>query len=99
MTVSSSADRATQREQITQVLERNAAKGEPVRVRIPFTLYDAEMNRGYQAIREAAWNLTLDGATTTPEIIEDLIATIGRCIVAIAQEGSIHVIERLERPA
>lgn len=97
ISVTSSADRLTQREQIMEVLQRAKEKGEPVRIRLPFSLYDYDTTRTYIPIRDAAWNLQLPTAQTTPEMIEQLIVTIGKCLVAIAQEGSEKVIEKLER--
>lgn len=89
------ADRLTQREQIEEVLARAKAKGEPVRVRMPFSLYDAADTRGYVFLRDAVWNLQLPSDRTSPETIEKLIYTIGQCVVAIAEKGSDAVIKRL----
>lgn len=94
ISVTSGADRLSQREQITQVLGWAQEKGQPVRVRLPFTLYDTD--RSYVFIRDATWNLELPSAALTPETIEQLIQTIGRCIVAIATQGSDAVLGKLE---
>ena len=91
ISVTSGADRIPQREQIEQVLSRAREKGEPVRVRLPFTLYDQDVTRGYVFLRDATWNLQLSSDQITPETIEQLIQTIGQCIVAIAQHGSEQV--------
>lgn len=95
ISVSSSADRLSQREQIDQVLARAREKKEPVRVRLPLTLYDHDTTRGYVFLRDATWNLQLPSETLTPETVEQLIQTIGKCIVAIAQHGSDEVQEAL----
>ena len=95
ISVSSGSDRIPQREQIEQVLTRAREKGEPVRVRLPFTLYDQDVTRGYVFLRDATWNLQLRSDQITPETIEQLIQTIGKCIVAIAQHGSDEVSEAL----
>jgi hypothetical protein len=92
-------DRLTQRQQIEEVLARAQAKGEPVRVRMPFSLYDAADTRGYVFLRDAVWNLQLPSELTTPEVIEKLIYTIGQCVVAIANEGSDVVIKKLQGEA
>lgn len=89
---SGSGERLSQRAQIEQVLELARAKGEPLRVRLPFTLYDQDnSSRGYVALRDATWNLALPSADLTPEVIEELIATIGVCITAVATRGSARV--------
>lgn len=93
--VSNAADKPTAREQIELILERARAKGDPLRVRIPFGLYDLGDTRNYLFIRDATWNLQLPSDRTTPEMIEKLIHTIGRCIVAIADQGSDVVIAKL----
>lgn len=89
-------DRLSQREQIEAVLKRAREKKEPVRVRLPFTLYDQDTSRGYTFIRDAAWNLQLPTDQTTPETIERLIFTLGQCVTAIAREGTEEVLKRLE---
>jgi len=89
-------DRQTQRQQIEEVLTRAQAKGDLLRVRIPFSLYDTTDTRGYVFLRDAVWNLQLPSELTTPETIEKLIATLGACIVAIAAEGSDAVIKKLQ---
>ena len=91
----SGADKLTQRQQIEEVLDRAKAKQEPVRVRLPFSLYDQADTRGYVFVRDAVWNLQLPSEQTSPETIEKLIHTIGQCIVAIASEGSDAVIAKL----
>jgi hypothetical protein len=95
ISLTSGADKLTQRQQIEEVLERTRSKGEPVRVRLPFSLYDQADTRGYVFVRDAVWNLQLPSELTTPETIEKLIATLGACIVAIASEGSDAVIKKL----
>ena len=96
ISVVASADRLPQREQIEQVLLRAQQKKEPVRVRLPFSLYDHDVTRGYVFVRDATWNLQLPVDQTTPETIQALIHAIGRCLVAIAEQGSERVIEKLE---
>lgn len=95
ITVTSGADRLSQREQIDQVLARAREKKEPVRVRLPFTLYDHDTTRGYVFVRDATWNIQLPSEHLTADTIEQLIQTIGKCIVAIAQHGSDEVHEAL----
>ncbi len=95
ISVTSGADKLSQREQIEQVLARAQGKNEALRVRIPVTLYDHAESRGYVFLREATWNLQLPIAQTTPETVEDLIQTLGACINAIAREGSVAVREKL----
>ena len=89
-------DRRSQREQIEAVLERAQARKEPVRVRIPVSLFSYEESRSYVALAGAVWNLQLPIDQTRPETIEKLIQTIGKCIVAIASLGSAEVVKRLE---
>lgn len=88
-------DKPTQREQIEKVLEFAKARNEPLRIRIPFSLYDMEAGRGYLFIKDASWNLQLPSNQTTPEHIEHLIRAIGECITAIAKEGTGNVLKRL----
>lgn len=97
ISVTSSTDRLTQREQIEQVIARAREKQEPVRIRLPFSMYDYTAARGYEFLRDATWNLQLPCDQTTPETIEQLIETLGKCIVAIASEGSETVMAKLER--
>lgn len=87
-TVTAGTDRQSRADQIAEVLARVRAKGEPVRVRLPFTLYDYADARSYVFLRDATWNLQLPGETTTPEAVEALIHALGVCIVAIATHGS-----------
>lgn len=98
ISVTSSADRLSQREQIEQVLVRAREKKEPIRVRLPFSLYDYDTSRGYMFVRDATWNLQLPIDQTDADTIQRLIETLGKCIVAIATEGSEAVIQKLERP-
>lgn len=96
ITVTSGQDRLSQREQIEQVLTRAQAKEEPFRIRLPLTIYDhADYSRSYLFVRDATWNLALPSAQITPETVEQLITTIGKCLVAIAQHGSEEVEESL----
>lgn len=95
ISVTSPADRLTAHEQIEQVLERARVKGEPLRIRLPFSLYDQADSRTYVGVRDAAWNLALPSEHTTPETVEKLIDTIGQCIVAIAKEGCDTIVARL----
>jgi hypothetical protein len=96
ISVISGASRLNQREQIEVVLARAQEKNEPVRVRIPFSMYDYDTeSRTYMFIRDAVWNLQLPVEQTGPETIERLIATLGECIVAIAEQGSERVIQKL----
>lgn len=91
-------DRLTQREQISTVLGRAQEKREPLRVRLPFTLYDHGAQRAYVFVRDAAWNLQLKSDQLTPEIIEQLIRTIGECMAAIARDGTEAVMQKLAPP-
>ena len=95
----SGADRLTQRQQIDEILLRAQAKGELLRVRIPFSLYDQSEGRGYTYIRDAVWNLQLPSQQTTVEHVEKLIEAIGHCLVAIANEGSEAVVRKLRSEA
>lgn len=94
--VTSPGDRPSAHDQIVEVLERARAKGEPVRVRIPFLLYDHDSSRGYTTVRDTAYNMALPSAETTPEAIERMFEAIGKCIVLIAQEGSDAMLRKLE---
>ena len=84
-------DKLSRTDQIAEVVARAQEKREPIRVRIPFTLYDYADARSYVFLRDAAWNLQLPVETTTPEAVEDLIQAIGACIVAIGTHGSRQV--------
>lgn len=88
ITVTSGHDRPSQQRQIEAVLVRARAKDDTLRIRLPFTLYDYTDSRGYTLIRDAAWNLQLPAADTSPEMVMRLIETIGKCVVAIATHGS-----------
>ena len=94
--VLSGADRATARDQISEVIARARAKGEPVRIRIPFSLYDHDTSRAYVFVRDATWNLSLPAEETEPETVENLIQVIGRCIVSVATAGSAAVLQALD---
>lgn len=91
---STSTERRSRRDQIDRVLARAIARQQPVRIRLPVTFYDSGESRGYVQVRDASWNLQLPH-TTTAETIEELIQTLGMCIVAIAREGSQVVRERI----
>lgn len=97
ITVTSGSERRTQSEQIDQVLARAQEKHGPLRIRLPFSLYDYDTTRGYVFVRDATWNLQLPSAQATRETIEELIEILGTCIVAIAQEGVETVRKKLER--
>lgn len=94
-TVTSGADRLSSRDQIAQTLERDAQRGEGTRLRIPVTLYDYVGGRTYLALRDTAWNLTLPHGTTV-EQVELLIEAIGKCIVAVGEQGPALVLMKLE---
>lgn len=87
MTVVGSAARPTQRSQIELVIARAKERGEPLRIRLPLSLYDHTDSRSYIFLRDAAWNLSLPVEQATAETIEELIATIGSCLVAVARHG------------
>jgi hypothetical protein len=95
ITITSKQDRPSPREQIDQILERARDKKEPLRIRLPFSLYDYSDSRGYVQVSEAAWNLQLPAEETDSEMVMRLIETIGKCIVAIAAHGSEAVEEQL----
>lgn len=98
ITVVSGADRLSRREQIELVLEAARAKKEPFRVRIPCLLYDyASDNRSYTYLREGTWSLSFPSEVTTPEFIEELLATLGVCIEAIAKDGAEKVRAKIAR--
>lgn len=84
---------ASQREQIEDVLKRVREKQQPLRLRLPLHFYDLE-TRGYTALRDGSWNFTLPGAST-PEHIERLIYTIGKCLTALAQDGMEETLRKL----
>lgn len=94
ISVTSSADKLPQREQIEQLLQRAKDKAEPLRIRVPLTLYDS---KNYVFLRDAAWNLQLPAEQVSVEQIEQLIGAIGTCITAIARDGSAAVVEKLSR--
>lgn len=89
-------DRATRQEQIDEIVTRARSRGEPLRIRIPFSLYDYGPTRSYVNLRDASWNLTLTLDTTTPETIDEMIQTLGECVNAIGRVGMEEVRKRLE---
>lgn len=95
ITVTSSMDRPSQRDQIAVALARALERNETLRIRLPLSLYDYSENRGYTFVRDAAWNLQLPAVNTTPEMVMRLIETVGKCIVAIAEQGSDEVERKL----
>jgi len=87
--------RTTAREQIEQAIQVARTRKQPLRVRIPFGLYNYGAARGYTFVRDAAWNLTLPSEITEAAHIESYIQAIGRCIVAITEEGVDAVLDKL----
>jgi hypothetical protein len=83
-------------EQIIATLALARAKGEPLRVRIPFGLYDYNQRRGYTFLRGVVWNMQLPSDQTTPESVEQLIQAIGECLVKVTELGSAEVLTRLQ---
>lgn len=99
MSFSSATTGQTQAQQIAAVLALAQAKQLPMRVRIPFSLYDHDpVSRNYVNVKDAAWNLALPSEGLEVAHVERLIHTIGVCMAAIAREGSERVLEKLERP-
>lgn len=99
ITLVTGQDRLTQREQLESFLQRAAAAKQPIRMRLPLTLYDSQSDsRGYVPLRDAAWNFHMPADKTTAEDIERLIQALGSCIAAIAEHGATVVLERLESP-
>lgn len=94
-TVVAGIDRLSRREQVEQVLARARERREPLRVRLPMTLYDHADSRSYVFLRNATWNVQLPSETASPEMVEDLITAIGTCLSAIGQHGSQAVAETL----
>lgn len=98
MQVSRANDRPSIEDQIETILQRARELGKPARVRIPVLLYDYR-DRGseqYVALRESAWNLQFPIEQTTPATLQELIETIGKCVVAVATHGSEAVTGKLE---
>lgn len=97
ITLVTSQDRLSQREQIDVFIKRALDTKQPLRLRLPLTLYDSNSeNRGYVPLRDASWNFTMPAEQITPADIERLIETLGACISAIAKIGATAVIARLE---
>ncbi len=96
ISVTTSTDRPTRREQIDQVLGRARAKNESIRVRIPFQLYEYDEKRGYINIRDTAWNLTLPILNATPDTVEELIGVIEKFVRTLGDIGIHSTTERLE---
>ena len=92
------SDRATRQEQIEEIFDRARAKGEPLRIRIPFGLYDYGPSRSYVNLRDASWNLQLTLEDSTPQTINAMIETVGACITAISELGLEEVKKRLATP-
>lgn len=91
--------RPTAREQIADVIERARQAGEPLRIRLPFTLYNYQKNRTYEQVRDAVWNITLaDVPPVTPEHVEGIIEALGKCVVALSEQGSEAVMRKLQEP-
>jgi hypothetical protein len=94
VTMSGDRQRPTSRQQIEEVLVRARLKNEPLRVRLPFTLYDHDVTRTYVVLRDTAWNISLPQASV--EGVEDLIGTISLCLNEIILRGTASVRARLE---
>lgn len=92
-------ERLTQREQLEAFIRRAAETKQPLRLRLPITLYDyGSDNRGYVPLRDASWNFQLPAERTSPADVERLITALGKCIAAIAELGTAAVIDRLTTP-
>ena len=92
-------ERLTQREQLEAFLQRAALAKQPIRMRLPLTLYDSQSDsRGYVPLRDAAWNFHMPADQIGVEDIERLIQALGHCITAISTLGPTAVMARLELP-
>lgn len=90
-------DRLSQRAQIETVLERARMKEEPLRVRIPLTLYEYDAGRNYITLRDAIWNLQLPSETTTPEDVERVVEAMGVFIRCLGEDGVDETVAALTR--
>lgn len=89
------SSRPTARQQIEQMLASAQAADEPLRIRIPVTLYNAEANRSYTPIADTVWNLSYPNSAGV-ETIEAFISALGACLIAITLQGSATVLRKLE---
>lgn len=93
--VASGLDRPTQREQIDDIIARAREKGEPVRIRLPLSLYNYSTSRGYIELRDASWNLQLPSETLNPESVEQLIYAIHVFVRTLGDIGAAATVARL----
>lgn len=91
----SRAEKPSQRDQLEEVIRRARDRQEPIRLRLPLHFYDTEQGRGYTAVRDAAWNITLPSETTSPEAVERFIYTISRCLAALSELGTEQTLRKL----
>lgn len=87
--------RATAREQIAVAIQLAQSKEQPLRIRIPFGVYNYNQSRGYTFVRDAAWNLSMPSEAVTVEHVEKYINALGRCIAAIITDGPEGVVAKL----
>ena len=98
MQVIKSGDRPPLEQQIEEILQRAREQGKPARVRIPLTLYDygeAGQDGTYINLRAASWNLTFPIELCNAAMVQELIDTVGACIVAVGTKGSEAVVSKL----
>lgn len=93
--LSTASLRQSRRDRIAEVIQLARDRKDPLRIRLPFTLYDYKANRGYAYLRDSTWNITLPSEELTPEQVENLIGTIDRFMIAVANHGSGTVDELL----
>jgi hypothetical protein len=93
--VASGLDRPSQRDQIADIIARAREKGEPVRLRLPLSLYNYAANRGYIELRDASWNLKLASDQVTPEAVELIITALHTFVRTLGEVGAQAAMARL----
>jgi hypothetical protein len=91
--VTSPGDKPTPRQKLEQTLEQDRAASEPTRLRIPVHIYDRS-TRDYRAVPELAWNLSFTSSDTVEEI-EVVIEALGKCLIAIGEQGAETVLAKV----
>jgi uridine phosphorylase len=101
--VSSSAERQaekpTARQQIETVLERAQERGDPLRIRLPFTLWEYSEKKTYVTLREAVWLLTVPsegvGGQSAVDAVEELIQAMDAWVKAVGSAGAGRMLKAL----
>ena len=93
-----SSERPTRRQQLETAIAAVTAKNDPLRLRMPVTIYGGDGN--YETLRDTTFNFTLEGATVeSTEVVIDTISTLLNTMTQIGVQETLRRLTAEPTPA